>query len=112
MSAPSTTTAQPEQPGRVPGLDDLLINALDLKAPARAERAAGNVLLPVTSGIRAIGGLLTDATESTNGPVSMDIIQDVGYLLAFLADVQGAMMHTLDCAHYDLLQAASKEGKS
>ena len=117
MSAPVTTaapSAQPENsPENSPGLEYLLISAMTLKDPARAELAAENVLLPVTFGIKAIGDLLADAGRSANGPISMDTIQEVGFLLTFLADVQGAMTHFIDCAHDDLLQAASKkEGKA
>ena len=110
MSAPITAAASPAQPENSPGLDCLLINALTLKDPARAELAAGNVLLPITTGIRAIGDLLADAAGSSGDPVSMNTLQEIGYLLVFLADFQGAMKHFIDCAHYDQLKAASKKG--
>lgn len=109
MSAPSTTTAH-VQPESSPGLDYLLVNAMELKDPARAELAAGNVLLPITTGIGAIGDLLADAAGSSGDPVSMKTIQEIGFLLVFLADAQGAMKNIIDCAHYDQLKAGRKEG--
>ncbi len=109
MSAPVTTAAPSAQPENSPGLEYLLISAMNLEDPARAELAAENVLTPVTHGIEAIGDLLADAASASD-PISMDTIRSIGFLLAFLADVQGAMTHFIANANYDQLKAASKKG--
>lgn len=111
MNAPNKP-ATTDQHQHIPGLSDLLVNAMVLKDPARAEQAAQNILLPVTTGIHAIGDLLTVAASSTEESVERDTLRDVGFLLMFLADLQGDIRNIITSANHDLIQAAVKEGKA
>lgn len=94
---------------RPPGLADLLINGTNLENPERAVQATQIALLPVRCGIHAIGALLVDAAAADE-PVASETLSDAGFLLEFLADIQGALGHIMDCATNDLIQAA-REGE-
>ncbi len=87
-----------------PGISDLLIRSHDLKDPERITKACENVLLPITCGIQAIGQLLASAADPDTECEARTYL-DTGYLLEFLADLQGSMHHMLADARYDLLNA-------
>jgi len=107
MSAPNKGTAH--ERACVPGLDDLLIRGMNLEYPARAMQAAQNAMVPVRFGIHAVGHLLVGAAAGEE-PVEAETLMDAGFLLAFLAELQGALGHIVDCANRDLIQAA-REGE-
>ena len=61
------------------------LNAEDRDAITRIDNAAGNVQLCITSGIEAIGHLLTSAGLNDDVPVDGSDISDIGWLLTHLS---------------------------
>ncbi len=108
MNAPNKPAATHYPP--VPDLSDLLVNSLALEDPALAASAAQNALTPVTAGIHAIGDLLTVAADSTER-VATDALRDTGFLLMFLADLQGSLGTIINNAHYDLTHSTAREDR-
>lgn len=92
---------------RIPRLSDLLVNSYTLEDPEITARACENVLLPVTSGIQAIGRLLVSAVNPDAG-CEHETFADAGYLLEFLADLQGDVQRILSNARHDLLERAKQ----
>ena len=90
----------------VPCFQDLLARNLVDDDPGKCRQAVENCLLPITSGIEAIGSLLAGHDDSAGWPDGS--VQDLGYLLAFLARMSGDLQHIKDDADYTL----RKQGKA
>ena len=84
----------------IPCFQDLLAHNLIDDDPAKCSQAAENCLLPITSGIEAIGSLI--ATHDEDSGLPDDTIRDLGWLLAFLAKMSGDLQHMKDDANYTL----------
>lgn len=92
-----------------PGLDDLIIPLFDIADPEKIARAAANTALPVSHGIRAIGELITIATEAEGTPIESHTLNSLGYLLAHLADLAEICRIAESNAHYDMWKRAEAE---
>jgi hypothetical protein len=82
----------------IPGIQDLLRPIDD--SPERTVKSCQNALLPILSGIEAIGDLMTQDVEKVG--LKDGSLSDTGYLLHFLAGL-AAHLHRIEAdAQFEL----------
>lgn len=97
-------------PAKVSGIEDLLGHMFQFKDPHLAESAANNTLVPVGSGLAAIGDLLWVASQADE-PIEPNTLGDIGCLIKFLADLSD-MMHSaaINAKHQQIEALQGKQG--
>ncbi|MEW9623248.1 hypothetical protein [Rhodanobacter geophilus] len=105
MNARADTTIAMSE---VLGIGELL-NVPNMKPEFKAQ-AARNALVPVLSGIAAIGDWMTQ--DAAHEDLQSETMSNTGYLLTFLANLASDLQHIGAGAQYDLRtrNAKSKEG--
>lgn len=98
------------QETRIPDIGDLLGPMFRFKDPKLAESAANNVMVPVNSGLEAIGELLWVASQADE-PVESHTLGNIGCLISFLAELSDRMHHASCNASYQQGEDA-KNGQS
>ena len=93
----------------VPCFQDLLARNLVDDDPGKCRQAVENCLLPITSGIEAIGSLMAGHDDGAGWPDGT--VQDLGYLLAFLAKMSGDLQHMKADADYALREQGKADDK-
>ena len=98
---------------KIANFHDLLAVTLVDENPELCVRAVENCLLPITSGIEAIGALMSSLEEDYG--LSHITIRDVGHLLTFLANASLDLQHMHADANFMLrkkLAGAGEEAKA
>lgn len=92
---------QSEDPGRVPGLADLLVDADSGRDPERIAQAAENVRKTVLDGLAGVGKALAIATNEK--AIELQEVAAIGWLVGEL----GEFAERLSFIHSDALHVAS-----
>jgi hypothetical protein len=98
----------PQPSVTIAGLQDLLGEKIISDDPERCCHATDNCLLPITSGIEAIGALMSCCPDESELPEGAT--QDLGYLLTFLAKASRDLQNMRGCAIYELGKKAKADG--
>lgn len=91
------------------GWRELMPVYLDRGDPDEIADCVEGVRLPLVCGIRAIGMLMTDASNSTTGNVS-EVAEDLGYLIAALAECLDHLSDMSENAWHQKFARAARVG--